>query len=140
MGRDDYRCSSCGPGRVLGQQLQRPGLVRRDIYVAPTGVYASIGFRVASAPLPGDANGDGKVDINDLTIVLTNFGQTGTTWSQGDFNGDGHVDVNDLTIVLSNFGTTDGAGNIKAVPEPSAMAILLAGGACLVAFAWQRKS
>ena len=27
--------------------------------------------------LPGDANSDGRVDINDLTIVLTNFGQTG---------------------------------------------------------------
>ena len=27
--------------------------------------------------LPGDANGDGKVDINDLTIVLAHFNQTG---------------------------------------------------------------
>ena len=27
--------------------------------------------------LPGDANLDGRVDVNDLTIVLTNFGQTG---------------------------------------------------------------
>ena len=27
--------------------------------------------------LPGDANLDGKVDINDLTIVLANYGQTG---------------------------------------------------------------
>ena len=55
---------------------------------------------------PGDANGDGKVDINDLTIVLTNFGQSGMTWSQGDFNTDGKVDINDLTIVLTNFGQT----------------------------------
>ena len=54
--------------------------------------------------LPGDANGDGRVDINDLTIVLANFGQTGMTWSQGDFIGDGTVDINDLTIVLANFG------------------------------------
>ena len=27
--------------------------------------------------LPGDANGDGTVDINDLTIVLANYGQSG---------------------------------------------------------------
>ena len=27
--------------------------------------------------LPGDANGDGKVDINDLTIVLSDFGRSG---------------------------------------------------------------
>ena len=51
------------------------------------------------ALLPGDANEDGRVDVNDLTIVLTNFGQTGMTWSQGEFTGDGKVDVNDLTIV-----------------------------------------
>ena len=54
--------------------------------------------------MPGDGNLDGRVDINDLTIVLSHFGQTGATWSTGDFVGDGHVDINDLTIVLSSFG------------------------------------
>ena len=34
---------------------------------------------------------------------------TGMTWSQGDLNGDGRVDVNDLTILLSNFGKSSGA-------------------------------
>ena len=74
---------------------------------------------------PGDANGDGRVDVNDLTIVLTNFGKTGATWSQGEFTGDGTVDVNDLTIVLSNYGTTHGAG-ITAVPEPGSLAMVAA--------------
>ena len=35
--------------------------------------YAVSGLTV----LPGDANGDGKVDINDLTIVLAHYNQTG---------------------------------------------------------------
>jgi len=52
--------------------------------------------------LPGDANGDGVVDLNDLNIVLSNFGQVTDT---GDLNGDGIVDLNDLNIILSNFGT-----------------------------------
>ena len=52
--------------------------------------------------LPGDANVDGRVDVNDLTVVLTNFGQTGMSWETGDFTGDGKVDVNDLTIVLAD--------------------------------------
>ena len=62
--------------------------------------------------LPGDVNLDGKIDINDLTAVLTNFGQTsGMTWNLGDVNGDGKVDINDLTTVLTNFGQTSaGAG------------------------------
>ena len=59
--------------------------------------------------LPGDANLDGKVDINDLTVVLAHYNQTGMTWSQGDFTGDGKVDINDLTIVLANYNTSDGS-------------------------------
>ena len=73
---------------------------------------------------PGDANGDGRVDINDLTIVLANFGQTGMAWSQGDFTGDGTVDIDDLTIVLSNFGYGVTAPSPASVPEPSALALL----------------
>ena len=61
------------------------------------------GFLLTAA-LPGDANLDGRVDVNDLTIVLSHFGQSGMGWSQGEFTGDGMVDVNDLTIVLSQFG------------------------------------
>ena len=43
----------------------------------PTSATDWYGFRIASAVLPGDANGDGKVDINDLTIVLADFGRSG---------------------------------------------------------------
>ena len=57
--------------------------------------------------MPGDANVDGKVDINDLTIVLANYNQTGMTWAQGEFTGDGTVDINDLTIVLANYNDDD---------------------------------
>jgi hypothetical protein len=88
--------------------------------------------------LSGDANGDGKVDVNDLTIVLTNFGQTGTAWSQGEFTGDGTVDINDLTIVLANFGKTAGVG-IQAVPEPTCVVLLGIGALGLLAFACGRQ-
>ena len=89
---------------------------------------------------PGDANGDGQVDVNDLTIVLSNFGQSGKSWSQGDMDGDstGTVDVNDLTIVLANFGKTYSAG-VAAVPEPGTLALLAAGLAVLLAGTWRRK-
>jgi probable HAF family extracellular repeat protein len=89
---------------------------------------------------PGDANGDGRVDINDLTIVLANYGQTGMAWSQGCMDGDptGAVDINDLTIVLANYGTTYGTG-LAAVPEPSTIALLLAPAACLIALTRRKR-
>ena len=105
--------------------------------INPSGVQDA--FLLTPVPrLPGDANADGTVDVNDLTIVLSNFGTTGTTWSQGEFTGDGTVDVNDLTIVLTNFGKTLGT-RIKAVPEPSALALAAAGLAVALAACARRK-
>ena len=73
------------------------------------------------------------MDINDLTIVLANFGQTGMAWSQGNFTGDPTVDINDLTIVLSNYGYgVTAAAGVKAVPEPASLVLLLAALVCLV--------
>jgi hypothetical protein len=97
------------------------------------------GFSVATT-WPGDVNSDGRVDINDLTIVLANFGKTtGMWWATGDLTGDGRVDVNDLTLVLANFGSTLGTSGIgaAAVPEPSIP--LLLGVAAAGLFAYTRR-
>ena len=91
--------------------------------------------------IAGDANLDGKVDINDLTIVLANYGQNaGMSWGTGDFNNDGKVDINDLTIVLAHYGQSLGssAPGLSAVPEPSSLILLSIGAIGLTAVAWQR--
>jgi hypothetical protein len=59
----------------------------------------------ANGHLPGDLDGDGSVSLDDLTILLSNYGTTsGATFAQGDADGDGDVDLNDLTAMLSRFG------------------------------------
>jgi hypothetical protein len=91
-------------------------------------------------PGPGDANSDGRVDINDLTIVLTHYNMTGMVWSDGEFTGDGTVDINDLTIVLADYGRTyTYAGALHAVPEPAGLVLLGIGAGGLLACAWRRR-
>ena len=78
--------------------------------------------------IPGDANYDGKVDINDLTVVFAHYNQSGLGWGQGEFTGSGTVDINDLTIVLAHYNQSVGASAAaEAVPEPGALALLTLG-------------
>ena len=49
----------------------------------------------------GDLNKDCKIDIYDLSILLSQWNQNGN----GDLNGSGRVDIYDLSILLSKWGT-----------------------------------
>jgi probable HAF family extracellular repeat protein len=120
-----------------GMAINDQGWIVASGYLANDPYQYSHGYLLAplsgSASQEGDANLDGRVDINDLTIVLTNFGRTaGMSWATGDFVGDGKVDINDLSIVLANFGwnVSTSAAGASAVPEPSGLALLgvIAGG------------
>ena len=87
--------------------------------------------------MAGDANGDGVVDINDLSVVLTNYDKsTGMNWSTGDFNGDGKVDINDLSVVLTNYNhsLSSSAAGMAAVPEPGSLLLLMLAAAGLLTF------
>ena len=55
------------------------------------------------SPTPWDVNSDGTVNIQDLVLVASEFGQSGESL-KGDVNGDGKVNVLDLTVVASHFG------------------------------------
>ena len=50
----------------------------------------------------GDLDGDGDVDIADLSLLLADFGCTGDCIA--DLDGDGLTALGDLTILLANFG------------------------------------
>lgn len=52
----------------------------------------------------GDLNGDNKVNITDLSILLTNWNRATPTPAQGDINGDSKVNITDLSILLTRWG------------------------------------
>ena len=57
-----------------------------------------------AAGQPGDVNGDGKVNIADLSIIASNFNTSGKTLAQGDLSGDGKVNILDFSILAANWG------------------------------------
>ncbi len=60
-------------------------------------------------PCPGDVDGDGDVDLSDLSTLLAHFGvTTGATRADGDLDADGDVDLSDLSSLLARFGTSCG--------------------------------
>ncbi|NLE38439.1 MAG: hypothetical protein GX621_10485, partial [Pirellulaceae bacterium] len=59
-----------------------------------------------SPTIPGDANGSGTVDNDDMKIVAGNWGKSGMTWADGDFNKDGLVNAIDASILAAHFGAT----------------------------------
>jgi probable HAF family extracellular repeat protein len=55
----------------------------------------------------GDLDGDGDVDLSDLSILVAHYGMTsGATYEDGDLDGDGDVDLIDLAGLLAVYGTT----------------------------------
>jgi hypothetical protein len=56
--------------------------------------------RLQACSLPGDLNGDGVVDLNDLLMLLKAWGECPPGDCPADLNGDGVVDVLDLLILL----------------------------------------
>lgn len=62
-------------------------------------------FLLAPSDCP-DLDGDGDVDLADLSALLTNYGTPGgASFADGDIDGDGDVDLADLSELLTAFGT-----------------------------------
>ena len=53
--------------------------------------------------MPGDADGDGDVDTDDLLMLIGQYGACPAGCS-ADFDGDGDVDTDDVLTLLSNYG------------------------------------
>jgi outer membrane protein assembly factor BamB len=63
------------------------------------------GYLYALGEARWDVNDDGAVNISDLVLVGSCFGETGEPgWIAEDVNGDGAVDISDLVVIGNHFG------------------------------------
>ena len=71
---------------------------------------------------PGDLNFDGIVNIFDINLISSHWGQTGP---DGDANGDKIVNIFDINLISANWTASSPA---SAVPEPTSVGLLSMGG------------
>ncbi len=78
--------------------------------VLPTTSRATFTLLDCGTPVPGDLNGDGVVDMDDLNDVVSCFGQAAPLTPPCDFadvasppDGDGVINILDISFVGSNF-------------------------------------
>ena len=86
---------------ILEQMRMGSGEIAALLPIENGEVVAS-GGEMGAAPIVGDINGDGVVNIQDLVLVANNFGQTGQ--QAADVNGDGVVNIADLVKVAGAIG------------------------------------
>jgi autotransporter-associated beta strand protein len=101
------------------------------------GVSLNVGDIVVNYGLLGDVNLDGRVDGKDYKIMqegLVVGGYDGISNYTLDVNKDGVLNASDLGFVISHLstglttdnGTSENDGGVAAIPEPSAMGVLVA--------------
>jgi Leucine-rich repeat (LRR) protein len=79
-------------------------LLRKNLDVKIYLIPGFVPLLLPTSQLPEDVNADGVINILDLTLVASNFGEQGENIA--DVNGDGTVDILDLVQVAAAFGNT----------------------------------
>ncbi len=103
-----FEAKAAGDGEL---QLQSTQFSNLDGQIIPheVDVYQVL---VEERPLVEDVNRDKVVNIQDLVLVASRFGQAGQ--SNADVNGDRIVNIQDLVLVATAFGTTAAAPSLYA--------------------------
>jgi hypothetical protein len=81
-------------------------LVPVDVLNRPRHAPTAVGAMIAEDEdvLPGDADADSDVDLDDFVILKQTFGQAPLLDDRADFDDDGDVDLDDFVVLKQNFG------------------------------------
>lgn len=52
----------------------------------------------------GDLNGDGSVNISDLAVMASHWGQTDSNYADGNITGQSTINLSDLAVMAANWG------------------------------------
>lgn len=84
------------------KKANHKGLITTALLTCFVGTVITFFLVVSAATVQEtDLNSDGRIDISDLSILLTNYGKGAMV---GDVNKDNQVDIYDLSAILSNYG------------------------------------
>ena len=100
--------------------------------VAFTGVISRDGVNYAAdgETIPGDANWNQAVNLQDLILLANDWQGSATTWGEGDFNGDRATNLQDLMLLAGNWQV--GGSGAAMVPGPTGLFLLIPGAVLLL--------
>lgn len=99
----------------FGNSFSRLASTQRT--TADFNIPTDLGGSNQTSALPGDLNNNNAVDIQDLSILLSNYSTANT---KADINSDGTVNVLDLSILLSHYGQT---GVLQKPSAPTGLSV-----------------
>jgi hypothetical protein len=106
------------------------------------GAVRLVDTHVGAAPVPGDLNGDGLVNMTDYGILKSDFFSQVPTMTGADLSGDGKVNLQDFLYFKQDYLAANGnvIGLPVNVPEPASMVLIcLAAGPAMLWLRMQRR-
>jgi glucose/arabinose dehydrogenase len=109
-----------------------------NLYIAYIGSGEVYRIATSVAPVTGDYNGDGEVDVEDYNTWRASFGLSSQpNFPPADGNRNGVVDTADYVIWRKAFGAGAAGSSFEGVPEPTTMILAVSLGG-LALFVWRR--
>ncbi|BBO33710.1 dockerin type I repeat-containing protein [Lacipirellula parvula] len=129
----------CGEGETFGGNIAELIIFSKKLTAqeyADVGAYLSQKYFTPGASVPGDYNGDGSVNGDDLAVWKTQYGQALPAAPNADGTGDGVIDGADFLFWQRAMGGGAGVAAASAVPEPTSALLLVSAVSML---AWERR-